>query len=1248
MNIIEELNKRILIIDGAMGTMIQRYNPTEETYRGEKFKKHQTDNKFLDYTCSVHNNGVEIHAEDHNYEGDLKGNNELLSLSQPEMIYEIHKAYLEAGADIIETNTFNANSVSQADYNMESLAYIMNVESAKLAKKAANEYTAINPDKPRFVAGAIGPTNKTASLSPDVNDPGFRSINFDELVKAYTEQVKGLIEGGVDLFLIETIFDTLNAKAAIFAIDEYCRINGLKIPVMISGTITDASGRTLSGQTTEAFYISVSHSQNLLSVGLNCALGAEQMRPFIKSLSDISESFVSCYPNAGLPNEFGEYDETPQMLAEHIKDFATSGFINIVGGCCGTTPDHIKLIADIVKDIKPRQLPKLNPYLRLSGLEPVIVTPETNFVNIGERTNVTGSKKFAKLILSGNYEEALSIAKDQVEGGAQVIDINMDEGMLNSEKAMVKFLNLIASEPDISKLPIMIDSSKWSVIEEGLKCLQGKGIVNSISLKEGEESFINYAHKVKQYGAAVVVMAFDENGQADTFEKKIKICKRAYDILTQKVGFKPQDIIFDPNILTVATGIEEHNNYAVDYINSAKWIKENLPLAKVNGGVSNISFSFRGNDTVREAMHSAFLYHAIKAGMDMGIVNAGQLAIYEDIDKQLLELVEDVLLNRKLEATENLVKFAETIKGKDKKENKAEQEWRSYDIKERLKYSLVKGITDFIEADTEEARKSFKHPIEVIEGPLMDGMNVVGDLFGSGKMFLPQVVKSARVMKKSVAYLIPFIEALKDKNSESTSKGKILLATVKGDVHDIGKNIVGVVLACNNYEVIDLGVMNSSEKILNKAKEENVDIIGLSGLITPSLDEMVHVAKEMQRQNINLPLLIGGATTSKVHTAVKIAPNYDGSVIHVLDASRSVPVVSNLLNKDNKENFKNQIKSEYNSVREKYNDRNQEIKYLTLNQARENRFKSDWKTHETIRPKKLGLTVFKDIDLKELVSYIDWTPFFFAWELAGKFPHILEDEIVGSEATRLYEDAKSVLNNIIENKLIKANAVIGIFKANSSGDDINIYDENNNQINAIHTLRQQYQKTNKSENIALSDFIIPQSENKEDYIGMFAVTAGIGTEELSAKYLKDYDDYNSIMVKAISDRLAEALAERMHELVRKEYWGYCSDETLSNDELISEKYEGIRPAPGYPACPDHTEKRTIFNLLNAEENTGINLTESYAMFPTASVSGLYFSHPKSKYFSLGKLQKDQVEDYAKRKGLTVEEVEKWLSSNIAY
>ncbi|MFN8575778.1 MAG: methionine synthase [Candidatus Sericytochromatia bacterium] len=1246
MNLVEQLNKRILIIDGAMGTMIQRYKPTEETYRGERFKKHHTDNKFLDYQCSVHNNGVEIHAENHEYSGDLKGNNELLSLTQPDMIYAIHKEYLEAGADIIETNTFNANSISQADYNMQSLAYEMNVESAKIAKKAAIEYTNKNPEKPRFVAGAIGPTNKTASLSPDVNDPAFRAITFDELVNAYTEQVKGLIDGGVDLLLIETIFDTLNAKAAIFAIDEYCRVNNLNIPVMISGTITDASGRTLSGQTTEAFYISISHSKNLLSVGLNCALGAEQMRPFIEALSDISESFVSCYPNAGLPNEFGEYDETPQMLAEHIKDFAKSGFINIVGGCCGTTPIHIKAISEAVKDIVPRKRPKLNPYLRLSGLEPVVITPETNFVNIGERTNVTGSKKFAKLILSENFEEALSIAKDQVEGGAQVIDINMDEGMLDSEKSMVKFLNLIASEPDISKLPIMLDSSKWSVIEAGLKCLQGKGIVNSISLKEGEESFINYANKVKQYGSAVIVMAFDENGQADTYEKKIQICQRAYKILTEKVGFKPQDIIFDPNILTVATGIEEHNNYAVDFIKATKWIKENLPLAKVNGGVSNISFSFRGNDIVREAMHSAFLFHAIKSGMDMGIVNAGQLAIYEDIDKNLLELVEDVLLNRKEDATENLVKFAETIKGKDKKSSKEEQEWRSYSVNERLKYALIKGITEYIEEDTEEARKNYEHPIQVIEEPLMAGMNIVGDLFGSGKMFLPQVVKSARVMKKSVAYLIPFIEEMKKQNSDTSSKGKILLATVKGDVHDIGKNIVGVVLACNNYEVIDLGVMNSSEKILTKAKEENVDIIGLSGLITPSLDEMVHVAKEMQRQNFQVPLLIGGATTSRVHTAVKIAPNYNGSVIHVLDASRSVPVVSNLLNKENKVSFENDIKNEYQNIRDKYNERNQEIKYISLEEARKNSFKTDWNNYKYSKPKKLGITVFKNFDLKELVNYIDWTPFFFAWELAGKFPQILNDEIVGEEATKLYEDAKKVLNNIIENKLIKANAVIGLFKANSIGDDIEIYDENNNKIQTIHTLRQQYEKTNKSSNIALSDFISPKSESKEDYIGFFAVTAGLGTEELSNKYIKEHDDYNSIMVKAISDRLAEALAERMHEIVRKEYWAYQIDEKLSNDDLISEKYVGIRPAPGYPACPDHTEKRTIFNLLKVEENTGINLTESFAMYPTASVSGIYFSHPESKYFTLGKIQKDQVIDYADRKSLSIEEVERWLSSNL--
>ncbi len=1247
MKLIDEIKKRILIIDGAMGTMIQRYNLTEDDYRGERFRKHHTTNQFLDYQCSVHNNGIEIHKENHNYTGDLKGNNELLSLTQPKIIKQIHKEYLESGADIIETNTFGATSISQGDYSMESLVYDMNFQSAKLAKEACNDYLK-ETGKQTYVAGAIGPTNKTASLSPDVNDPSFRGITFDELVKAYTEQLKGLVDGGIDIILIETIFDTLNAKAAIFAVDEFQKLNNINLPVMISGTITDASGRTLSGQTTEAFYLSISHCKNLISVGLNCALGAEQMRPFLKYLSDVSETYVSCYPNAGLPNEFGEYDETPEMLAEQIKGFAQSGFLNIVGGCCGTTPDHIREIVKVIKHIQPRKIDVKEPFLRLSGLEPIVITPLTNFVNIGERTNITGSKKFSKLILSGDYESALSIAKDQVENGAQVIDVNMDERMLDSEKAMTKFLNLISSEPDISKLPIMIDSSKWSVIEAGLKCVQGKGIVNSISLKEGEENFIKYAEKVLEYGAAVIVMAFDEKGQADTFERKIEICQRAYTILTEKVGFKPQDIIFDPNILTVATGIEEHNNYAVDFIKATRWIKENLPLAKVSGGVSNISFSFRGNETVREAMHSVFLYHAIQAGLDMGIVNAGQLAIYQDIKPELLKLVEDVILNKNSEATENLVKYADSIKCKNKKDVKEEQEWRSYDVRERLKYSLIKGITDFIDIDTEEARLGFEYPIEVIEGPLMDGMNVVGDLFGEGKMFLPQVVKSARVMKKAVAYLIPFIEEAKKKSSDTKARGKILLATVKGDVHDIGKNIVGVVLSCNNYEVIDIGVMNSCEKILNKAKEENVDIIGLSGLITPSLDEMVYVAKEMERQNFKTPLLIGGATTSRVHTAVKISQNYSGSVIHVLDASRSVPVVSNLLNDENRIKLIADVKADYQKIRDNYQARNNDIKYVSIEKARENSFKPQ--NYQIKTPVKLGITTFKDFNLKKLVEYIDWTPFFATWELAGKFPQILKDSIVGEESTRLYNDALKVLNDILENNLLKANGVIGLFPANSTGDDIEIYSDKSrqNKITTIHTLRQQHEKRRGLSNLALADFIAPRGSEINDYMGFFAVTTGIGTEELSEKFMKDNDDYNSIMVKALSDRLAEAFAEYMHKYVRTELWAYQSDESLTNEDLISEKYQGIRPAPGYPACPDHTEKRTIFDLLKVEENAKIILTESFAMYPASSVSGMYFANQESKYFSLGKVDKDQIIDYAQRKNMSVEEIEKWLSPNLAY
>lgn len=1219
------LIKKILVIDGAMGTMIQRHKLTEKDFRGERFKNHHH---------------------------DLKGNNDLLSITQPEIIKDIHRAYFEAGADIIETNTFNGTSISQADYHTEQLAYEINFEAARIAKEVAEEFNKKNPDKPRFVAGALGPTNKTLSLSPNVNDPGYRAITFDEMTEAYYEQTRGLVDGGVDIILIETIFDTLNAKAAIVAVQKYLDEKGIELPLMISGTIVDQSGRTLSGQTVEAFCISVSHAKNILSVGLNCALGAKQMRPFVEDLSNASGKFLSVYPNAGLPNEMGGYDETPQTMATVLEDFLKSGFVNIVGGCCGTTPDHIKAISEIVKHHKPRIPHEQEPFLRLGGLEPVVLRPDSNFMNIGERTNVTGSKKFARLIKENKYDEALSVARDQVQGGAQVLDINMDEGMLDSEAAMTKFLNLLEAEPDIAKLPIMIDSSKWSVIEAGLKCLQGKGIVNSISLKEGEEIFKEHAKKVLSYGAAVIVMAFDEKGQADTFERKIEICKHAYDILTKEVGFLPQDIIFDPNILAIATGIEEHNNYAVDYLEATRWIKQNLPLAKVSGGVSNLSFSFRGNDTVREAMHSAFLFHSIKAGMDMGIVNAGQLEVYEEIPKDLLERVEDVILNRKPDATERLIEFAETIRKKDKAEEKKE-DWRNLSVEERLKYALIKGIVDHIDEDVEEVRLKYSQPLEIIEGPLMAGMNVVGDLFGAGKMFLPQVVKSARVMKKAVAILIPYIEAEKEKNQNTRERGKVLMATVKGDVHDIGKNIVGVVLGCNNYNVIDLGVMVHTEKILQTAIEEKVDIIGLSGLITPSLDEMVHVAKEMERRGMDLPLLIGGATTSRIHTAVKVAPNYSGAVIHVLDASRSVPVVSNLLNENEGERNKyvQSFKDEYEKVREDYSKKQSVKNIISLERARNNRLNIDWTKSQVKKPRKLGVTAINNYSLSKLRDYIDWTPFFMTWELKGKYPSIFEDKKVGDEAKKLFNDANKLLDKIINNNLLTANGVIGLFPANSIGvDDIEVYaDESRSGVKRVlHTIRQQMQKSKDEPNIALADFIAPKESGVEDYIGMFAVTAGIGIEKLSGNFEIEHDDYNSIMTKALADRFAEAFAEHLHELVRKEYWGYSSTENLSNVELLKEKYIGIRPAPGYPAQPDHTEKPIIFSLLDAEKNTDIKLTENMAMYPAASVSGLYFSHPEAKYFTVGKIGKDQVLDYHRRKGMSVDEIERWLSPILNY
>jgi 5-methyltetrahydrofolate--homocysteine methyltransferase len=1234
-NIVQELEKRVLVIDGAMGTMIQQYKLEEKDYRGKRFA---------------------------NWQKDLKGNNDLLSITQPEIIKAIHKEYLKAGADIIETNTFSGTSVAMADYEMESLVYELNYESAKIAKEAIAEFKKEFPEFAgiaKFVAGAMGPTTKLASMSPNVNDPGFRAVTFDELVTAYTEQVRGLIDGGADLLLFETITDTLNVKAALFATQTYCEKINRKMPVMVSGTITDASGRTLSGQTTEAFLNSVSHV-DLLSIGLNCAMGAKDLRPYLEELSDKAPFFVSAYPNAGLPNQFGEYDQDAHEMGHQIEDFLKAGFINIVGGCCGTTPAHIKRIAELARESKPRKRPTKDSLMHLSGLEPFTLTPESNFMNVGERTNVTGSKKFLRLIKEGNFEEALSVAREQVEGGAQVIDVNMDEGMLDSEKAMTTFLNLIAAEPDISRVPIMIDSSKWTVIEAGLKCVQGKAIVNSISLKEGEEKFIEQAHKIRQYGAAVIIMAFDEKGQADTLARRIEICKRAYDILVNKVQFPAQDIIFDPNIFPVATGMEEHRLNALDFFNATKWIKENLPLAKVSGGVSNVSFSFRGNDHVREAIHSAFLYHAIKAGMDMGIVNPAQLVIYDEIDKTLLELVEDVLLNRKEDATERLVEHAESLKGITKEKTEKDEAWRKGSVEDRLSHSLVKGIVDYIDEDTEEARLKLGRPLYVIEGPLMAGMNVVGDLFGSGKMFLPQVVKSARVMKKAVAYLEPFLQAEKDANLKAgivgdgrKNAGKILLATVKGDVHDIGKNIVGVVLACNNYEIVDLGVMVSCDKILDEAKKQNVDVIGLSGLITPSLDEMVHVAKEMERLKFTTPLLIGGATTSKVHTAVKIAQNYSGPVVHVNDASKSVPVASSLISKDLRDAFMAEVDKDYERVREQNKNAQSQNKFISLEEARKNKVPIDWKTAEIVKPGFIGTKVFKAYSLAEIAEYIDWTPFFHSWELKGSYPKILSHPEIGSEATKLFNDAQGMLKQIISEKWLQANAVVGIYPANAvNEDDVELYDEKGKTLCTFHSIRQQTKKPAGQYNIALSDFVKPKngaaSIETQDYLGAFALTTGIGIDERVKQFENDHDDYKAILLKALADRLAEAFAELLHKKVRRELWGYAKNETLSNEELIKEEYKGIRPAPGYPAQPDHTEKNTIWKLLDVEKNTGIVLTESLAMVPTAAVSGLYFANANSQYFGVGKITKEQVEDYAQRKGMSLQEAEKWLGPVLGY
>jgi 5-methyltetrahydrofolate--homocysteine methyltransferase len=1218
----EAARKRILLLDGSWGVMIQGYRLDEAAFRGTRFGNHGR---------------------------DLKGNNDLLTLTQPDIVNEIGRAYLEAGADILETNTFNATTISQADYGLEHVVEELNEVGARLARKICDEME--TPDRPRFVAGVLGPTNRTASLSPDVNDPGFRNVAFDELRETYRSATAALIRGGSDIIMIETVFDTLNAKAAIFAVEEAFDETGVHLPIWISGTITDLSGRMLTGQTAEAFWHSVRHARPF-AIGLNCALGAKELRPYVDELSQVADTLVSAHPNAGLPNEFGGYDDGPESMAEVIGEFARSGLVNIIGGCCGTTPDHIRAFAKAVEGVSPRAVPEKPRYLRLSGLEPFTVTPETNFVNIGERTNITGSAKFRKLIATNNYEAALDVARAQVENGAQIIDINMDEGLIDSEAAMRRFVCLIASEPDIARVPLMIDSSKWSVIEAGLKCVQGKSIVNSISLKEGEEAFIEHARKVRRYGAAVVVMAFDEQGQADTAERKFSICKRAYDVLVNKVGFPPEDIIFDPNIFAVATGIEEHNNYAMDFIAGAKRIREELPYVHISGGVSNISFSFRGNETVREAMHSAFLYHAIKAGMDMGIVNAGQLAVYEDIPSELREGVEDVLLNRRADGTERLLELAQRYKNDST--SVAEEvtlAWRAQPVDERIKYALVHGIADFVVEDTEEARAKSVRPLDVIEGPLMAGMNVVGDLFGSGKMFLPQVVKSARVMKKAVAYLFPFMEEEQAKAQTREPAGRIVLATVKGDVHDIGKNIVGVVLQCNGYEVIDLGVMTPVQKILDTARETKANIIGLSGLITPSLDEMCHVAAEMERQGFEIPLLIGGATTSRVHTAVKINPNYKrGQTVYVADASRAVGVTSNLLSKTARDGFAEGIRREYEEIAVRHAAQRAPTKRLTLTQARLNKAKLDWSNYKPPVPKFLGVRSLENYDLATLVPYIDWTPFFRTWELTGPYPLILEDATVGEAARSLFADAQTMLKKIVDEKWLTAKAAIGFWPAAATGDDIDLYADETRAapIATLHTLRQQMVREAGRPNLALADFVAPRDSGLHDYVGSFVVTTGHGEEPHIQRFEADKDDYSAILLRALADRLAEAFAEHLHARVRREFWGYAPDEKLSNDQLIAEAYRGIRPAPGYPAQPEHSEKETLFRILGAEARTGVRLTESFAMWPASSVSGLYFSHPESRYFGVGKIEKDQVADYARRKGWPVEEAERWLGPLLNY
>ena len=1219
------LKERILILDGGMGTMIQSYRLEEADYRGTRFA---------------------------DWPSDVKGNNDLLLLSQPDIIAAIEKAYLDAGADILETNTFNATQISQADYGMEGLAYELNLEGARVARQVADAKTLETPERPRFVAGVLGPTSRTCSISPDVNDPGYRNVTFDELVVNYIEATRGLIAGGADLILIETIFDTLNAKAAIFAVQQVFEDDGVELPIMISGTITDASGRTLSGQTTEAFWNSVRHA-NPISVGLNCALGAKELRPYLEELSDKAGTHVSAHPNAGLPNAFGEYDETPAEMALVVEEFAASGFLNIIGGCCGTTPGHIQAIAEAVAKHAPRPIPDIPKACRLSGLEPFTIDRSSLFVNVGERTNITGSAKFARLIREENYTEALEVALQQVEAGAQVIDINMDEGMLDSQAAMVRFLNLIAGEPDISRVPIMIDSSKWEVIEAGLKCIQGKGIVNSISMKEGEAEFLRQARLVRRYGAAVVVMAFDEVGQADTAARKREICQRSYDILVNEVGFPPEDIIFDPNIFAVATGIEEHNNYAVDFIEACAYIRDHLPYALTSGGVSNVSFSFRGNNPVREAIHSVFLFHAIRNGLTMGIVNAGQLEIYDEIPPALRERVEDVVLNRTPEGTDNLLAIADEYKGGGATKEVENEAWRSLPVEKRLEHALVKGITAHIVEDTEECRQQCARPIEVIEGPLMSGMNIVGDLFGAGKMFLPQVVKSARVMKQAVAHLIPFIEA--EKGDKPEAKGKILMATVKGDVHDIGKNIVGVVLGCNGYDIVDLGVMVPAEKILQTAREQKCDIIGLSGLITPSLDEMVHVAREMQRQDFHLPLMIGGATTSKAHTAVKIEPKYSNdAVIYVTDASRAVGVATQLLSRELKPAFVEKTRLDYIEVRERTASRSARTERLNYAQSIAAKPQYDWAGYTPAKPSFTGVKVLQDIDLRTLAEYIDWTPFFISWDLAGKFPRILTDEVVGEAATALYKDAREMLDKLIDEKLISARAVFGFWPANQvKDDDIEVYGDDGQPLATLHHLRQQTIKPDSKPNFSLADFVAPKDSGLTDYVGGFITTAGIGAEEVAKAYQDKGDDYNSIMVKALADRLAEACAEWLHEQVRKEHWGYAKDEHLSNEALIKEQYSGIRPAPGYPACPDHTEKETLFRLLDGTAigetgQSGVFLTEHFAMFPAAAVSGWYFAHPQAQYFAVGKVDKDQVQSYTERKGQALSVTERWLAPNLGY